>query len=146
MKIASFIVKFYLRSRILYLNIEWSYVIQDRQRAQVSQKQHEHIILSWKHCALPVITTIALWRLMHLGTWCMSCAQVHELSQSHGGDNREPGGHIIYYIYFLYTYIIYMYILYIYIYKRQNLLKNIFITPQTTLWKNSLPYLLGPIE
>ena len=25
---------------------------------------------SWKQCALPVITTMALWELMHLGTWC----------------------------------------------------------------------------
>ena len=24
---------------------------------------------SWKQCALPVITTMALWQLMHLGTW-----------------------------------------------------------------------------
>ena len=37
---------------------------------------------SWKQCALPVITTMAFWQLMHLGTWahdvhhvskCMSC-------------------------------------------------------------------------
>ena len=27
-------------------------------------------ILSWKQCALPVSTTMALWQLMHLGTWC----------------------------------------------------------------------------
>ena len=27
-------------------------------------------MLSWKQCALPVITTMALWQLMHLGTWC----------------------------------------------------------------------------
>ena len=37
---------------------------------------------------------MALWQLMHLGTWCAVwrtwCAQVHELPQSHcGGDNRE---------------------------------------------------------
>ena len=25
-------------------------------------------MLSWKQCALPVITTMALWKLMHLGT------------------------------------------------------------------------------
>ena len=24
---------------------------------------------SWKQCALPVITTMALWQLIHLGTW-----------------------------------------------------------------------------
>ena len=24
----------------------------------------------WKQCALPVITTMALWQPMHLGTWC----------------------------------------------------------------------------
>ena len=40
---------------------------------------HTHIpkriyiyMLSWKQCALPVITTMALWQLMHLGTWCMN--------------------------------------------------------------------------
>ena len=39
---------------------------------------------------------MALWELMHLGTWCTvktwnrtSCAQVHEFPQSHCGDNRE---------------------------------------------------------
>ena len=25
---------------------------------------------SWKQCLLPVITTMALWQLMHLSTWC----------------------------------------------------------------------------
>ena len=25
---------------------------------------------SWKQCAFPLINTIALWQLMHLGTWC----------------------------------------------------------------------------
>ena len=29
-------------------------------------------MLSWKQCALPVITTMALWQLMDLGTWCMN--------------------------------------------------------------------------
>ena len=40
---------------------------------------HTHIpkriyiyMLSWKQCALPVITTMALWQLIHLGTWCMN--------------------------------------------------------------------------
>ena len=42
-------------------------------------------MLSWKQCALPAITTMALWQLMHLGTW----ARVHELPQSHCGDNKE---------------------------------------------------------
>ena len=37
-------------------------------------------MLSWKQCALPVITTMALWQLMHLGTWC---------TVTHCGDNRE---------------------------------------------------------
>ena len=26
---------------------------------------------SWKQCAIPVITRMTLWQLMHLGTWCM---------------------------------------------------------------------------
>ena len=45
----------------------------------------------WKQCALPVISIMVLWQLMHLGTWCTvkSCTQVHELTQSHYGDNRE---------------------------------------------------------
>ena len=43
--------------------------------------------LSWEPCTLLVISTMALWQLMHLGTWCTSCAQVHELSRSHCGDN-----------------------------------------------------------
>ena len=25
---------------------------------------------SWKQCSLPVITTMALWQVMYLGTWC----------------------------------------------------------------------------
>ena len=31
---------------------------------------------SLKQCALLVITTMTLWQLMHLGTWCMSCHKV----------------------------------------------------------------------
>ena len=66
---------------------------------------------SWKYCALPVITTMA---------WC---AQVHELPQSHCGDNREGEGtffswlhrYIYYIIYDIYIYVcVYIYI-YIYI-------------------------------
>ena len=69
---------------------------------------------TWKQCALPVITTMAMWQLIHLVTWCTvthyalclgcwalfgslvsamcnrtSCAQGHELPHSHCGDNRE---------------------------------------------------------
>ena len=29
-----------------------------------------YIYIYIKQCVLPVITTMALWRLMHLGTWC----------------------------------------------------------------------------
>ena len=39
-------------------------------------------------CAFPVITTMALWKLMHLDIWCTSCAQVYELPQSHCGDDE----------------------------------------------------------
>ena len=42
-------------------------------------------MLSWKQCVLPVVTTMSLWQLMHLGT-CASCA---ELPQSHCFDNQE---------------------------------------------------------
>ena len=36
-------------------------------------------------CILPLITTVALWQLMHLDKW----AQVHELPQSHCGNDWE---------------------------------------------------------
>ena len=39
-------------------------------------------------CALLVFTTMALWQLMHLGNRT-SCDEVHELPQSHCGDNRD---------------------------------------------------------
>ena len=44
-------------------------MIHDTQSAQTSQKQDEHNIYvsSWKQCALPVITKMDLWQLMHLG-------------------------------------------------------------------------------
>ena len=28
---------------------------------------------SWKQCDLPVMTTVGLWQIMHLGTWCTWC-------------------------------------------------------------------------
>ena len=69
-------------------------MIHDTQSAQISQKQdgRNMYVQSWKQCALPVITTMALWQLMHLGTWCRwctSCPQVLELPQSHSGQNQE---------------------------------------------------------
>ena len=32
---------------------------------------------SWKQCALPAITIMILWQLMHLGTWCAEFLQSH---------------------------------------------------------------------
>ena len=62
---------------------------------------------SWKQCSLPVITTMALWQLIHLGTWC-TWVHVHELPRSHCSDNREG---------ILFSWLhIYIYI-YIYIFK-----------------------------
>ena len=58
-------------------------------------------IQSWimKQCALPVVTKMALWQLMHLGTRCAymmclrenrtSCGQMQELRQSHCRDSRQ---------------------------------------------------------
>ena len=43
---------------------------------------------SWKQYALPVITTMASWQLMHMYS-CTSCAQVYELPQSHCGNNQD---------------------------------------------------------
>ena len=69
---------YYIYKYILYIYhiiYKWSQVIHGTQRAQISQKQDENNIiiymLSWKQCALPFITTMALWQLMHLGTWCI---------------------------------------------------------------------------
>ena len=85
-------------------------MIHDTQSAQISQKQDRHnIYVIMKTMCPPDITTMALLQLMHL-------PQVHELPQSHCGDNRK--GTLFYdYIYiYIYKYInIYIYI-YIYIY------------------------------
>ena len=47
---------------------------------------------SWKQCALPVIQS-PQWLCYNSYTWGhdvrLACAQVHELSQTHCGDNRE---------------------------------------------------------
>ena len=57
---------------------------------------------SWKKYAVPVITTLSLWQLMHLSTWCSS-AQVHELPQSHCGDNWE--GTLLLWLYIYYAHL-----------------------------------------
>ena len=36
-------------------------------------------MLSWKQRALPVITSVALWQLMQLGTWCTIVQQIKYL-------------------------------------------------------------------
>ena len=63
----------------IYIN-KWSYVIHNTQSAQISQKQDEWnlyaIMKSWKKFALPVITTVTLWQLMHHVPKCMSCHKV----------------------------------------------------------------------
>ena len=46
-------------------------------------------VQSWKQWTLSVITTSALWQLMHEGTWGTSPGLVHELPQSDSSDNRE---------------------------------------------------------
>ena len=37
---------------------------------------------SWKQCVLPAITTMALWQLMHLGTWCTVYTLLVHMNQS----------------------------------------------------------------
>ena len=59
---------------------------------------------SWKQCALPVIITMALWQLMHLGTWCTVVVITGRAHCFH--DNI--------YIYIIYHIYIYIYICYIY--------------------------------
>ena len=46
-------------------------------------------MLSWKQCALPVITTLALWQLMYLGTWCTVMCPSAWVATKSLGDNRE---------------------------------------------------------
>ena len=69
-------------------------MIHDTQSAQISQKQDErniHVIM--KTMCLPgyhhngFVATHALGHIMYINR--ISCAQVHELPQSHCGDNRE---------------------------------------------------------
>ena len=103
---------------------------------------------SWKQYALLVISGMAFWQLIHLGTWCTSYAQVHELLQSYCGDNCEGtlfswlyiyyvhlaslgfelslcrGSLMIYNIYIWYIHIVYIYYIYniyIYIFDFQNM-------------------------
>ena len=49
-------------------------VLHDTQSTQITQKQDEHdifaIMKTRKQCALPVVTIMALWQLMHACTWC----------------------------------------------------------------------------
>ena len=54
-------------------------MIQDTPSAQISQKQDEHNIhmQSWEQCVLPVITTMGLWQLMHLGTECAKIRYIY---------------------------------------------------------------------
>ena len=58
----------YLCNIYIYI-YKWSEVIHGTQSAQISQKQDErNIYVIMKKMCLPVITTMALWQLMHLGT------------------------------------------------------------------------------
>ena len=70
---------------------KWSSVIHVTQSAQIPQKQDErHIYVIMKAMCLPgyhhnaFVATHALGHMMY-----GSCAQVHELPQSHCGDNQE---------------------------------------------------------
>ena len=67
-------------------------MIHDTQSAQISQKQDEHNIYVIMKTMCPpgyhhngFVATHALGHMMNR----TSCAQVHELPQSHCGDNRE---------------------------------------------------------
>ena len=107
---------------------------------------------SWKQCALPVITTMALWQLMHLGTWCtavhnvhVSYVLVHELPQSHCVDNW--GGTLFWWLHRYCTHLASLRfeisgsvkcITYIYIYIYIHF-KN-FNTLSLSWWYDSVPY------
>ena len=63
-------------------------MIHDTQSAQISQKQDErNIYVIMKTMCPPGYHHNDFVQLIHLGR--TSCAQVHELPQSHCGDNRE---------------------------------------------------------
>ena len=74
-------------------------MIHDTQSAQISQKQDErNIYVIMKTMCPPgyhhngFVATHALGHMMYGYIMCInrtSCAQVHELPQSHCGDNRE---------------------------------------------------------
>ena len=55
----------------LYIPIyKWSRVIHNRVLRSHRSKMSKMYMKLWKQCALLVITTMTLWQLMHLGTWC----------------------------------------------------------------------------
>ena len=81
----------------MYIYHKWSQAIYDTQSAEISQKQDErniHVIMKtmcppgYHHNGF--VATHALGHMMYGLYKCPSaCAQVHELPQSHCGDNRE---------------------------------------------------------
>ena len=81
----------YIYNYIIYIYYKYIYYIYIYVYKYIYIYIYKYIYLcmhSWKQCTLPVITTKALWQLMHLGNHT-SCAQVHELPQSHCDDNLQ---------------------------------------------------------
>ena len=64
---------------LLYL-YKWSRVIHNRVLKSHRSKMSKMYMKLWKQCALLVITTMTLWQLMHLGTWCHvpKCMSFHK--------------------------------------------------------------------
>ena len=61
---------FYIGDYILYIYI-YIYIYNIYIYVHIYLYMHIYIYMqSGKGCALPVITTMALWQLMHLATWC----------------------------------------------------------------------------
>ena len=68
------ISEYIVLSNLIYISShKWS----TTHRVLRSHKSKMSVIymLSWKQCALPIITTMALWQLMHLST----CCTVHDV-------------------------------------------------------------------
>ena len=89
--------------------------------------------------ALPVITTMALWQLMHLSTWC-TCTNYHKCHW----EGLLLSWLTIYKYIFLYTYMyIYIHILYayIYIYIYIHIMQLLFFHFQCLFFILVLPFL-----
>ena len=98
----------------IYINL---FTTDKRQIAKVSQKNNgiTHT-KSWKQYAFLIIVTMALWLLMHLGTWCKPSFYISTLYMRTCWQSYIGKEEVIYIYTYIYIYIYIIYVLYIYIY------------------------------